>query len=382
MTGRQDDVGDTLRTLLLEETDAMPVDSHDAAVHLQRRIADTRKRRRVTLAVVASVVTAVAVTVAGSWLGVNKAVDPAQNPDQSVRVAREFLDAVGRFDADTAIGYLTKNASVTGDFIVTGSDAAEKLRLTLAHDRAEGYQQTIKDCVRVGTSVPGWMVAGPSVSCAFDMQSTRSGEIGLEPYTGNAWRLTVRDGKIVWAHQSIPYGTNGYLEQIARPFATWMSINHPDDMLTMYIDKKGWEVRYTEDSNRLWEQRTAEYVAVVTQNPAAYLDQPEVAAYIAQLESICSAAQARVSEEIQTIPDSPNQPALIEAHERIMRETIPQLRAVPVPKAVRWPYEGRAFPLMEEFSQFGKINRVSPDDRRPETLLLNRIQQTPGLDKC
>ncbi len=113
--------------------------------------------------------------------------------------------------------------------------------------------------------------------------------------------------------------------------------------------------RVTEDSIRLWEQRTAEYVAVVTQNPAAYLDQPEVAAYVAQLESICAAAQARVRDEIQAIPQ-PNQPAVIEAHERIMRETIPQLRAVPVPKAVRWPYEGRAFPLMEEFSEFGKFN--------------------------
>ena len=34
---------------------------------------------------------------------------------------------------------------------------------------------------------------------------------------------------------------------------TFSADNHPDDMLTMYIDTKGWEVRYTEDSNRLWE---------------------------------------------------------------------------------------------------------------------------------
>jgi hypothetical protein len=37
---------------------------------------------------------------------------------------------------------------------------------------------------------------------------------------------------------------------------------------------------------------------------------------------------------------------------------------------------------MEEFSQFGKINRVPPVERQPETLLLSRIQLTPGLDKC
>jgi hypothetical protein len=115
MTGREDGAGRTLRSLLLEETNAMSVDTHHAAVHLRRRIADTRKRRRVTLAVAVSVVTAVAVTVAGGWLGVNKAGDPAQNPDQSVRVAREFLEAVGRFDADTAITYLANDATVEGD---------------------------------------------------------------------------------------------------------------------------------------------------------------------------------------------------------------------------------------------------------------------------
>jgi hypothetical protein len=100
------------------------------------------------------------------------------------------------------------------------------------------------------------------------------------------------------------------------------------------------------------------------------------------LSSICSAAQARVSDEIQAIPDPPNQRALIEVHERIMRETIPELRAIPLPKAVRWSYQGRAFPLMEEFSQLGRINRAPPDERQPQTLLLSRIQLTPGLDKC
>jgi hypothetical protein len=374
MTGREDDAGRALRSLLLEETNAMPVDTHQAAVHLRHRLADTRKHRRVTLAIAVSVVAAVAITVAGGWLGVNKAVHPAQKPDQPAAVAREFLEAVGRFDADTAISYLTKDASVTGDFIVAGSDAAEQLRLTLAHDRAEGYKQTIKDCVQVGSSVPGWMAAGPSVNCAFDMQSTRSGEIGLDPYTGNAWRLTVRDGRIVWAHQSIPYGTDGYLEQIARPFGTWMSITHPDDMLTMYLDKKGWEVRYTEDSNRLWEQRSAEYVAVVKQNPAAYLDQPDVAAHVAKLDSICVAAQARVKNEIQAIPQQ-NQTAVIETRERIMRKTIFDLGALPLPEAVRWPYEGRAFPLMKQFYAY-------PHNVQPPESLPRQIQQIPGLNKC
>jgi hypothetical protein len=374
MTGREDDADRALRSLLLEETNAMPVDTHHAAVHLRRRIANTRKRRRVTLAVAASVVTAVAVTMAGGWLGVTKAGDPAQNPDQPVGVAREFLEAVGRFDADTATSYLANDATVEGDFIVAGSDAAEQLRLTLAHDRVLGYKQTIKDCVRVGITVPGWMVPGDSISCAFDMHAYRSDEIGLNPYTDNVWRITIRDGKIVWAQQDMPDGTNGFDDQIWIPFGIWMQEYHPDDVLTMYTRPDRWVPRYAEDSTMLWEQRSAEYVAAVKQNPAAHLDQPEVAAYAAKLDSICAAAQARAKKETRAIPQQ-NQPAITEARQRVMGETMPKLRALSLPEAVRWPYKGRAFPLMEKY--YGYPRNVQP----PESLA-HQIQQIPGLSKC
>jgi hypothetical protein len=375
MTGRQEDVGRTLRSLLLEESNAMPVDTHAAAVGLQHRLAHTRKRRRVTLAVAASVVAAaVAVTVAGGWFGVDKSVDPAQNPDQADAVAGKFLAAYGSFDADKAITFLTDDA------IARRWGTPEQLRLDFAYNRAVGYKQTMIGpyCAQMGNSE-----SGISLQCAFEMDASGSDEIGLGPYTGNYWRLTVRDGKIVSAERDIAFMTNGFSDHIWEPFAEWVSVEHPDDVLAMYTDESQGMQRVTEDSIRLWEQRTAEYVAVVTQNLDAYpLDQPEVAAYAAQLDSICSAAQARLSNEIQAIPGEPNQPASIEAAERIMRETIPQLRALPVPKAVRWPYEGRAFPLMEEYSQYGKSKRVSPEERQLQPLLLSRIHLTPGLDKC
>ena len=374
MTGREDDAGRTLRSLLLEESNAIPVDTHHATVRLRRQLADTRKRRRVTFAVAAAVVAAVAVTITGGWLGVDKTAEPAQNPDRSVAVAREFVDAIGRFDADTAISYLTRDADVQGNHIVAGSDAAEQLRLTLAHDRVLGYKQTIKDCVRVGISVAGWMAAGDSISCAFDMQAIRSEEIGFDPYTDNAWRITVRDGRIVWAHQDTLDGTNGFDDQVWIPFGIWMHEYHLDDVSTMYTTENSWVPRYTEDSNRLWEQRTAEYVAVVTQNPAAYLDQPEVAAYVAKLDSICAAAQARAKKEAEAIPQQ-NQPAITDARERVIRETLRQLHGAPLPQAVHWPYEGRAFPLLEQFYEY-------PQNVQPSESLQRQIQQIPGLSKC
>jgi hypothetical protein len=370
MTGREDDLGRTLRSLLLEETNAMPVDTHDAAAGLGRQIAHTRKRRRVTLAVAASVAAAaVAVTVAGGWLGVNRASDPAQNPDQSVAVAREFLAAVGWYNADAAISYLADDAVVQGDEIAAGSNAADELRLTLAHYRAAHYKQTINDCVQVGTSA-----AGVNISCGFDVQAIRSDEIGLGPYTDNFWRLTVRDGKIVSVQQSIAIQTNRFAEQVGAPFNTWVSIYHPDDILTMYVDEaQSWQ-RFTEGSNRLWEERSAEYVAVVKQDPAAYLNKPEVAAYAAKLDSICAAAQVRAKHEIKAVTQH-NQPAIIEARQRVIRETMPALLAAPLPRAVYWPYEGRAFPLLDKFYAY-------PHNAQPPESLARQIQQIPGLDKC
>jgi hypothetical protein len=60
-----------------------------------------------------------------------------------------------------------------------------------------------------------------------------------------------------------------------------------------------------------------------------------------------------------------------------MRQTIFELRVVPLPEAVRWPYGGRAFPLME------KLFNEYPHKAQPlETSLARQIEQTPGLDKC
>jgi hypothetical protein len=368
MTGRQDDAGRTLRSLLLEETNAMPVDTHNAAVGLRRRIARTRKRRRVTLAVAASVVAAaVAVTVAGGWLGVNKAGDPAHR--RAVEVARGFLDAYGSFDADRALTYLSDDYLT--DDSRGGSNTPEQFRLDVAFARAIGYKQTIHDCEQQHNSQ-----SGVSLRCPFDAHALRSDEIGLGPYTGNYWDLTIRDGKIDSVKSVWTYPTNGFSDQMWEPFYYWVGIEYPGNVEVMY-DETRYErfERITEDSIRLWEQRTAEYVAVVKQNPAKYLDQPEVAAYAAKLDSICAATQAKVKDEIKAIPQ-PNQPAVTEAQERIMRLTIPELRGVPVPEAVRWAYGGRAFSLME------KLFNVYPQNGQPPESLQRQIQQIPGLDKC
>lgn len=344
--------------------------------HSQER---PRKRRRVTLAATASVVAAaVAATVAGCSLGVDKDGDPAENPTQNPAqvqaetVAREFLDAYGRFDADTAITHLTDDA------LVQAFETPEQLRLEFAWQRANGYKQTINDCSKDGDST-----SRVSVTCTFDLHSVRSDEIGLGPYSGNNWYLTVSDGKIVSAELDTSFDPSGFGDQMWRSFAAWVTNEHPADVLAMWTDENQTTHRASKDSVRLWEQRTAEYVTVVKQDPAAHLDQPEVAEYVAQLDSMCAAGQAKVREEIHAIPQS-DQPAVIEARDRIMRETISELPRASVPDAVRWPYVGRVFPLMEKFYEFEKFNGDAqpPHNKQPPEWLARQIQQTPGLDKC
>ena len=156
---------------------------------------------------------------------------PESGPVRGSR--REFLDAVVRYDADAAVSYLITEAVVQGNaFAYTGSDDAENLRLTIAHFRAAGYKQTINDCAQLGDSASGVIV-----SCTFDLQAIRSDEIGVGPFTDNVWRLTVRDGKIVSAQQEMPLSSNGFYTQVWAPFAAWVSIEHSDDVLTMYINE-------------------------------------------------------------------------------------------------------------------------------------------------
>jgi hypothetical protein len=167
-------------------------------------------------------------------------------------------------------------------------DIGRSLRSLLLEEASAGLSGDGNDCEQVGNSE-----SGVSLVCAFDMHGIKSDEIGLGPYIDNYWNLTVRDGRIDSAYQRMAYLSNGFSKQMWEPFAAWVRVEHPGDIVAMYTDESQEMQRVTEDSNRLWELRTAEYVAAVTQNPAAYLDRPEVAAYVAQLESICSAAQAR-----------------------------------------------------------------------------------------
>jgi hypothetical protein len=86
--------------------------------------------------------------------------------------------------------------------------------------------------------------------------------MGLGPFSGSSFELTVLDGKIVRASQNLE--TREFSPQVWEPFAAWVSAAYPEDTAVMYEDETLRTERHTEASIRLWEQHTREYAAAQT----------------------------------------------------------------------------------------------------------------------
>ena len=123
---------------------------------------------------------------------------------------------------------------------------------------AVGSEHVNTECTHDGDTA-----AGATVRCTFDLHFLRSDDLGLGPYPGNTWDLTVRDGKIVSAAWTLGYLTSGFPVELWLPFSQWMAVEHPDDavVMTETEPERARPTRDTEESIRLWEQRLEEFVA-------------------------------------------------------------------------------------------------------------------------
>ena len=162
-------------------------------------------------------------------------------------VVTGFLEAHVAFDAEEALTYLTDEAvqAAWGD--------AESFRLEHALLEAQGYQEIVTGCEPQGDA------GVVDIRCYYDFHGIRSAELGLGPYSDNYWGFIVEDGKITYAGQAVAYATNGFASQMWSPFGSWVSANYPDDVPRMYTKLKG-SYLLSEESVRLWEQHTREYV--------------------------------------------------------------------------------------------------------------------------
>ncbi len=258
------DVRPDIREVYEMVTKQKPSDT--GALERQRtRQIRTMRNRKVGAFVVAAAIGLVAVVAIVATRGEkNPTTSVGGAPDATPKeVATGFVEAYGALDADRAIGYLADDADISGLISSLGAQGMEgtpqELPLHISWLEASGYTQLLDACRETGSASPGTMVR-----CTFDFQNLRSDEIGLGPWSGSYFDLTVRDGEIVRASKY--WETAGFSDQMWEPFARWVSRTYPKDAAVMYQDKSHGGVRLTPESIRLWERHTRGYVKHVKQN--------------------------------------------------------------------------------------------------------------------
>lgn len=280
-------------------------------------------------------------------------VTPAAAGEQT---ARGFLDAYAAFDPDRAITYLADDADITQMMTSMGTTGVEgtreEFRTLISLLEAQGYKQMLNSCEELNRPA-----VGTRLRCRFDFHLIRSDEIGLGPFNGSYFDLTVRDGEIVQA--STHWGTEEFSPQMWEPFATWVSAAYPDDAAVMYADETQTGAQLTGESILLWEQHSRSYVAFGAS-----------AAYVARAEAICTAAHSRVLKEGEP-------PYYSESWGRILDEALTELRTVPPPEAVRAQFD-QAYALVEQFADemlSGSVNDPTAD-------AIHQLEGLPGMQEC
>jgi hypothetical protein len=219
------------------------------------------------------------------------ALDPDVLAAEAEEVARGFVDAYAAADADRALTYLAD------DLIATEEQwgSPERLRRDFAWMEAARYEWNVHDC-QLATEdprplddpAPSDQPIGTAVRCSLDFHALGSDAIGLGPYD-ISWDLTVRDGRVT-ANRSVWNWTPQFENDLwggGAAFANWIRTEHPDDVLVMYQDSSQDWSQTTDESLRLWEQRTEEFVQAALTGPETYA---------ADVAAICAAQAARLAE--------------------------------------------------------------------------------------
>lgn len=235
---------------------------HGALERQQQRQIRAARSKKIGALLVAAVISVVAIVVIVMTRPAESGTDPANVPivdpadATAVQVATDFAEAYGAFDAEGAIGYLADdaNVSVVGGASGVGT-APEEWPLNLSWWAATGYRQILDPCEEISSST-----SGTDVRCSFDFYGLRSDRIGLGPFNGSYWDLTVRDGQIVSGSQYVEI--EDFSARVWEPFATWVSDTYPKDAAVMYVKGLS-DFRLTPRSVQLWHQHTKEYVQEV-----------------------------------------------------------------------------------------------------------------------
>jgi hypothetical protein len=224
----------------------------------------TQRRRRgvgktVGAFAVAAAIGLVACSGPGESPGGENATAPSAKPTavtpnpRGVEVATAFAEAYGAFDIEQAFTYLADDADISG---IGGT--LEEVQLRASWFEAMGYKQILGACEVLGTSSSG------TVRCPYDFHALRSEKIGLGPFSGSLFLLSVEDGAIVRVSNTLNYSEE-FSPQMWEPFAKWVSKSYPKDAKVMYTDGSLTDGRLTEESFLLWEKHSREYAREVAQ---------------------------------------------------------------------------------------------------------------------
>lgn len=195
---------------------------------------------------------------------------PAVDPD--VESAVLFVEALTEYDVDLALTYTAADAGLSG---FSGEGA---LRRETEWFESAGVRLFVDSCARVADTA-----AETLVRCQFVFFALHSGGIGLR-FKGGHFDVTVRDGEVV--RGSMEFDLAEMAPEVWEPFADWMAANAAADARVMY---KNWpqrdEPRLTDESARLWDRYTREFIVASREARAAFTN---------QVEEICTAAKDRL----------------------------------------------------------------------------------------
>jgi hypothetical protein len=179
-------------------------------------------------------------------IGYSEPVQPT--PTEAEAIVLAYIDALAANDVEAMHELVAPEAEDV---------AWDDQTLTQDWQRATGIVLTPQGCTERTSNGP----EGALVDCTNTYDSSWHDALGLEPST-QATTYVVRDGKIRAGYGGANPEATEDDDDVARVwtgFASWVEVNHQDDVATMYHPEGG--PNFTPESIALWEQYTDEFVA-------------------------------------------------------------------------------------------------------------------------
>ena len=217
------------------------------------RAADRRRSRRTLIGAVVATAAVTALVLWATTRGEDRAQPQPAAPISPKQVAAQYLDALAAYDIPRAESYLSTDADLKlWDNTPTDLDG---WRAAQAWNEAVDFEMDPRPC-QAGATV----ASTTDLRCPYVFEGLGSKELGLGPYHGSVYLVTVRDGRVVAASDQFAYDANGYSGEVWEPFNAWITKNYPRHVDVMYTDGGGSQAT-TDQSITLWHRHLIQYVA-------------------------------------------------------------------------------------------------------------------------